>query len=185
MQKYEAERDQWSKPDYDVKSGSQSQLTDLLKILLTFVIEKEIEVLHSLQDQMNEIHTKANETEKEYAKKDKQKECWFREFKAEIELLQAHVARVEEEKKALEMDDKSHLLAQLQQERTDLIKKLRQLDSDLVILQLERNCVGSGNKEMVIKLEDLQYLPEEKSSQLQEELENQFNKSWNLEILMK
>ena len=173
------------KPDYDVESRSQSQLTDLLKILLTFVMEKEMEMFHSLQDKMNEIHTQANETEKEYAKKDKQKESWIRELEAEIEHLQAYVARIEEEKKALEMDDKSHLLAQLQQERTDLIKKLRQLDSDLVILQLERNRVESDNKDMVRKLENLQLLLEEKSSQLQEELQNQFNKSQKLETLMK
>ena len=172
------------KADYDVESGSQSQLTDLLKILLTFVMEKEMEMFHSLQDQMNEIHTQANETKKEFAKKDKQKECWIRELEAEIEHLQAYAARVEEEKKALEMDDKVHLLAQLQQEKTDMIKKLRQLDSDLVILQLERNRLESDNKEMVRKLEDLQLLLEEKSSQLQE-VENQFNKSQKLETLMK
>jgi len=172
------------KVDYDLESGSQSQLTDLLKILLTLIMEKEMEIFHSLQDEMNEIHTQANETEKEYAKKDKQKECWIRELEAEIEHLQAYVARVEEEKKAVEKDDKSHLLAQLQQEKIDMIKKLRQLDSDLVILQLERNCLESDNKEMVRKLEDLQLLLEEKSSQLQE-VENQFNKSQKLETLMK
>ena len=172
------------KADYDVESVSQIRLTDLLKILLTFVMEKEMEMFHSLQDQMNEIHTQANETEKEYAKKDKQKECWIRELEAEIEHLQSYVARVEEEKKALEMDDKSHLLAQLQQEKTDMIKKLRQMDSDLVILQIERNRLESDNKEMVRKLEDLQLHLEEKSSQLQE-VENQFNKSQKLETLMK
>jgi chromosome segregation ATPase len=173
------------KPDYDVESLSQSQLTDLLKMLLAFVMEKEMEMFHSLQDQMNEIHTQANEAEKEYANKDRQKDCWIRELEAEIEHLQALVARVEEEKKALEMDDKSHCLALLGQERADLIKKLRQLDSDLVIVQLERNRVESHNKEMARKLEDLQLLLEKKSSQLQEELENQFNKSQKLETLMK
>ena len=173
------------KPDYDVESQSQSQLTDLLKTLLTFIMEKEMEMFHSLRDQMNEIHAQAKETEKEYAKKDKQKECWIRELEAEIEHLQAYVARVEEENKALDLDDKSHLLAQLQQERTDLIKKLRQLDSDFVILERERNRVESDNKEMARKLEDLQLLLEDKSSQLQEELENQFNKSQKLETLMK
>ena len=73
------------KPDYDVESRSQSQLPS------PFAMEKGMEVFHSLQDHMNEIHTQANEAEKEYAKKDKQKECLMRQLKAQIEHLQAYV----------------------------------------------------------------------------------------------
>jgi N-terminal acetyltransferase B complex non-catalytic subunit len=173
------------KPDYDVESVSEGQLTDLLKLLLTFVMEKEMETFHSLEDKMNEICIQANEAEKECANKNRQKDCWVRELEAEIEHLHAYVARVEEEKKVLEMDDKSHYLAILEQERNDLRKKLRQLESDLVVVQLERNHMESRNKEMTRMLENLQLLLEEKSSQLQEEQENHFNKSQKLETLMK
>jgi chromosome segregation ATPase len=173
------------KPDYDMGSLSQSQPTDLLKMLLALVMEKEKEVFLSLQDEMNEIRSQANEAEKEYANKDKQKDCWIRELETEIEHLQAHVARAEEEKKALEMADKSHCLALLEQERADLMKKFGKMDSDLVVIRQERDHVDSHNKEMARKLEDVQLLLEKKSSQLQEEMENQFSKSPKLETLMK
>jgi len=180
------------KPNYDVESVSHGQLTDLLKILLTFVMEKEVEMFHTLQDRMDEVRIQATEVEKEYADKDRRKDCWVRELEAEVEYLQTYVTKVEEEKKALEMDDKLHHIKILEGEKAELLKKVRQSDSDLAIIQLEMNHtkenMKSHNNEMTKKLKDLQLLVEEKDSlvsQLQEELTGQFSKLQRLEKLMK
>ncbi|XP_033611616.1 kinetochore protein Nuf2-like, partial [Cryptotermes secundus] len=72
------------KPNYDVESLRKCQLTELLKILLAFVMEKEAEMFHMLQKQMNEIHTQTSESEKEYDDKDRHKDCCVRELEAEV-----------------------------------------------------------------------------------------------------
>jgi hypothetical protein len=176
------------KPNYDVELVNQDRLTKLLNVLFTIVMEKQKELVHQLQEQVNEMHSKSSECAKECADRDRRKDCWVRELEAEVEHLQQHVTKVEEEKKTLLMDDKLHCIKILEQEKADLIKKVRQSDTDLAIAQTELNHMKICNKEVAKKLEDLQLLVEEKDflvSQLKKELESRFNEQLELETLKK
>ncbi|KDR19230.1 hypothetical protein L798_06285 [Zootermopsis nevadensis] len=180
------------KPNYDVESVSQVCLTKLLKILLKVVMEKEEEVLHVFQVQMDEVCAKASDYEREYADKDRRKDCWVRELETEVERLQAELTRIEEENKALKMDDHLDYIKILEQEKADLIKTVRQSDSDLAIVQIEVNSMNekmkSCDKDVAKKMEDLEFLVEEKDSlicQLKEELESQLKKQADVAVLRK
>jgi hypothetical protein len=173
------------KPHYDVKSISQYRLTELLKLLLTFVMEKEKEIFHTLHQQIHEMHVQASEAEKEYADKDRRKDCWIRELETEVERLQSDIARVEVEKKALEMGDKLYRLKILEEEKADLIRKVRQSDNDLAVIQLEMRRAKEDMKSHNKKLEDLQLLLEEKDSQLQKELDDRCSRLQGQKGLLK
>jgi hypothetical protein len=160
------------KPNYDVESLSQYRLTKLLKMLLTFVIDKEKEIFHALHQQIYEMQNQASEAEKEYADKDRRKDCWIRELETEVEHLQSDIARAVVENKTLEMDDKLHRLKILEEEKADLIRKVRQSDNDVAIIQLELCHTKENMKCHNKRLEDLQVFLEDKDSQLQKELDD-------------
>jgi hypothetical protein len=172
------------KPHYDVKSISQYRLTELLKMLLTFVMEKEKEIFHTLRQQIYEMHNQASEAEKEYADKDRRKDCWIRELETEVERLQSDIAS-KVEKKELEMDDKLYRLKILEKEKADLIRKVRQSDNDLAGIQLEMCHAKEDMKSHNKRLKDLQLLLEEKDSQLQKELDDRCSRLQEQKGLLK
>jgi hypothetical protein len=95
-------------------------------------------MFYSLKDQMNEIHTQANETEKEHAKKDKQKECWIRELEAEIEQLQEKTDN-DNSLFRKKVEDLQCAVVVKENENLDIVRKLGSLEMELKVLSM-KNC---------------------------------------------
>ncbi|PSN28942.1 hypothetical protein C0J52_28426 [Blattella germanica] len=112
-------------PECDIEWNSD--LSEQLKTLLDLIMEKEAELISHLQLESEKLRREMNENSRAFADKDRRRNIWVTELETEIQSMQSEFSK--------EIDKMKENIKILQEERNDLLNKIKQFESDSALVK--------------------------------------------------